>query len=58
MTNKLKLFSFKIINDGIKLELKEKESFPDGTSYIGFWNIEKDMKDGIGFQIWPDGSKF
>lgn len=47
------------LNDGVKrLYINYFQDVGDGIKYKGEWSKDGKVRDGIGTQVWPDGSKF
>lgn len=40
-----------------KLEKRPITEVSNGAKYLGEWNVETNMREGYGTQIWEDGSK-
>jgi len=47
------------LNDGVaRVYIDEFKSIGDGKLYKGQWNKKTGLKDGVGVQLWKDGSKY
>lgn len=45
-------------NDGVHRERRDTVFFENDSRYDGEWNIATNQRDGMGVQIWADGSKY
>ena len=47
------------VEDGVeRVYIDEYREVGEGKVYKGQWNKKTGEKDGVGVQLWPDGSKY
>lgn len=52
-------FDYKDPQDkSVKREVRDTVLFRNGAKYDGEWNVETNLRDGKGVQLWVDGSKY
>ena len=48
-----------LLQDGIeRMYLEEYKDVGEGKIYKGQWSKVENLRDGVGIQLWPDGTKY